>query len=41
MEGKPFVNGVKNMAAHFVRWLGLNFQILGKVTKNKINLGFI
>lgn len=30
LEGKPFVNGVKNMAAHFVRWLRLNFPILGK-----------
>lgn len=27
LEGESFVNEVKNKTAHFVRWLGLNFQI--------------
>lgn len=27
LEGQSFVNEVKNKTDHFVRWLGLNFQI--------------
>lgn len=28
LEGEYFINEVKNKTVHFVRWLGLNFQIL-------------
>lgn len=40
LEGESFVNEVRNKAPHFVRWLGLNFQI-SDFTKSdfKINFG--
>lgn len=39
LEWESFVNEVKNKAAHFARWLGLNFQISDFMkSDSKINL---